>query len=453
MFHYVSNPKDFNNLLDYLTTIDEIAVDTETYVLPVDEYRAINSTALDSWTSDISLLILGTNDGQVFVVDFILLDETYRYQMLWAIKDKHLLFFNAAFDLMFFLNYNIKCSNITDVFILVKLLQNATGSKFGRLTGASLADACRDYLGITLKGKGAEQVTDWFPRPLSQEKLEYAANDVRFLFQLRDLLYPLITNSLPYSPVLEYTNIPHLDKSDDQTQWGWGMAQVEELEQEYCSLIAEMQAGGVTIDTLLTTRFQQEVDAEVERLAGKIAYKLGLPCGEDFMFDTLIATDSSKKTINNPNALKELLIANEIDIDSARRADMNRILDLITGATPPVGEDEEMFMQRYTLIAESELVRMRQILMLIMEYKGLVKQQGLNLVNYTHPLRGGKIRPSMNSLGTATGRQSANNPNLQQVNSRLSLAVQLNPNDIPSNWNVTNLDDILEAEGLTNLPY
>jgi DNA polymerase I-like protein with 3'-5' exonuclease and polymerase domains len=452
MFHYISTPNEVNDLLNHLITVEEIAVDTETYVLPVDEYRSINSTALDSWISDISLLILGLRNEQIYVIDFILLDEKIRYEILNLIKDKHLFFYNAPFDLMFFLNYGIKCSKVKDIFILVKLLQNATGSKFGRSTGASLGDACRDYLRVNLKGKGVEQVTDWFPRPLLQEKLEYAANDVKYLFPLYDLIYPLVTNKLPYSPVLEQTCIPHLDESDDQSIWGWAMGQVEQLEQEYCTLIAEMQDGGVTIDTLLTDKFQHEVNNTVETLAGKIAHKLGLPCGEDFLLDVLIATDSSKKTINNPAALKDLLIANEIKIDSARRADMNRILDLITNVAPPVGEDEESFLQRYTLVAESELVKMQKILTLIMTYKGLIKQQGLNLANYTHPIRDGKIRPSMNSLGTATGRQSANNPNLQQVNARLSLTVQFELDEIPSSWNVTNLGDILEAEGL-NLPY
>ena len=54
------------------------------------------------------------------------------------------------------------------------------------MTTPSLSALVERYLGLRLP-KG-DRLTDWFERPLRLNQREYAANDVRYLFELHDAL-------------------------------------------------------------------------------------------------------------------------------------------------------------------------------------------------------------------------------------------------------------------------
>ena len=78
------------------------------------------------------------------------------------------------------LNYYFKCypQNIFDTQIAYNLLTSDISISYSNLV--------KKYLSVELK-EGSWR-TDWLKRPLSEEKITYAANDVRYLIKLYEIL-------------------------------------------------------------------------------------------------------------------------------------------------------------------------------------------------------------------------------------------------------------------------
>lgn len=155
--------------------------------LPLAELTWIESNcseiAVDSETTglhpmvDILCLVQIAACGKYFLVkitdDF---KEAPNLCMLMANGKIRKVFHNANFDIRFLIkNLNCSINNIICTKISAKILN-------GIEAPSSLKDLVRRYLGIDLNK--SQQISNWRSKLLSDDQMEYAINDVRFLLEL-----------------------------------------------------------------------------------------------------------------------------------------------------------------------------------------------------------------------------------------------------------------------------
>ena len=180
--------------LSLLRPLSIIGVDTET-------------EGIDVHTKKLLLAQFGCFDFQV-VVDCRTIDITL-YKELLEDQNKLFLFWNAKFDLKFFLKYNIVIKNIYDGYLAEKLLW--LGYPDG-IHSMSLKSAGFNYCNIELD-KSVRGKIIW-SKTLTSDIIIYGAQDVKYLEQIRekqlielrkkDLIVALAYEN-KFCPVLAYT--------------------------------------------------------------------------------------------------------------------------------------------------------------------------------------------------------------------------------------------------------
>lgn len=153
-----------NDLPKDVTFGDSIAVDTET--LGLNPHR-----------DPLCLVQLSAGDGDAHIVQ---LDrENYDAPNLKSVlgdNNKTKIFHFARFDIAIIKKYlEVECSPVYCTRTASRLVRTYT-DKHG------LRDCCRELLGVELNKQ--QQTSDWGADSLSQEQLEYAANDVLHLHAL-----------------------------------------------------------------------------------------------------------------------------------------------------------------------------------------------------------------------------------------------------------------------------
>ena len=180
--------------LELLNKLSIIGVDTET-------------SGIDVHTKDLLLAQFGCFDFQV-VVDCRTIDITF-YKELLEDSSKLFLFWNAKFDLKFFLKYNIVVKNIYDGFLAEKLLW--LGYPAG-IHGMSLKAAGQNYCKVELD-KSVRGKIIW-SKTLTDDIIEYGALDVKYLEKIKEGqfkalkekdLITAVTYENKFCPVLAYT--------------------------------------------------------------------------------------------------------------------------------------------------------------------------------------------------------------------------------------------------------
>lgn len=186
----VISEKESLQLLENLT---EVGVDTET-------------GGIDPHTKQLLLVQLGCYDFQV-VIDCRTVDITFYKDFLES--NRLFLFWNAKFDLKFFLKYKIVIKNIYDGFLAEKLLW--LGFPTG-IHSMSLKAAGEKYCNVELD-KSVRGKIIW-SKTLTDDIIEYGADDVKYLGKIKegqeielkekDLLIALAYEN-KFCPVLAYT--------------------------------------------------------------------------------------------------------------------------------------------------------------------------------------------------------------------------------------------------------
>lgn len=152
--------------LELLNELSIIGVDTET-------------SGIEVHTKDLLLAQFGCFDFQV-VVDCRTIDITL-YKSLLEDTSKLFLFWNAKFDLKFFLKYKIIVQNIYDGFLAEKLQWNGYPSGMHSM---SLKAAGENYCNIELD-KSVRGKIIW-SKTLTDDIIEYGALDVKYLEKIRE---------------------------------------------------------------------------------------------------------------------------------------------------------------------------------------------------------------------------------------------------------------------------
>lgn len=125
----------------------------------------------------VCLLQLSTRD-RTWIVDTIALGSLNPIADAFESPDVEVVFHDADFDLRLL---------DRDFGIAVRgLFDTKVAARFAGERSFGLANLLEEALGVELEKK--YQRADWAKRPLSDEMLEYAATDTRYLPQLRDLL-------------------------------------------------------------------------------------------------------------------------------------------------------------------------------------------------------------------------------------------------------------------------
>jgi len=439
-FLYVSTIASYTQACYQVARSTRSAADTETYTKAeynTQQYKA-SDLRTNPHTGACSLMSLMTDDRQLYVFDFIVL-ESLRYDpslLLSALKaNEYLLFHNAKFDVAMLSNQLGWLDNTRCTYILAQMYANATGSKLWQTRGMSLGALCRDWLGVSLVGKGTTQISEWYSDPSSRTldnptwvtKLEYAASDVKYLFDLYDLLIKLTTLPMPETQLVK-------DNCATVGPYGLGMGTAVTLELMLIPIVAQMEVAGLPFSPVVTSKFKAAIDARVVSCATYLCEQLKLPLITDGLWGDPIPDPSSQKVLNNPVKLLNAVVESTgLKLTTSQAAIFRRCADILgamaiaeTDGTDleivAIDSEVDLFeeIDALSLSAKSHGL---ELLTVAIEYKKMIKQQGMLLTKYVNPATK-RIHPSFSPLRASTSRFACSRPNVQQLPARLDLALE-----------------------------
>lgn len=419
-YRYVRTVVDYINNLVYLSTFSGAALDCETFV--TKENKDKGYTALDCHASRISLMQLKGhqpleidstdidtpvsyntdtlgNQSEIVILDILELERAgYNPQFLldYLTSREMILGVYLQFDLKFIKKqFGIMLTNVVCVKTMSVLIGNATGSKFNKAVGNSFASLCRNFLNITItdKGKGNAQTTDWYTRPewetassydldYFNSKLDYAAIDVQYLFEIWVLLYGTLCKPLLCSPLITE------NCTSDINNCGLGMFQVYQLEMAAIPVFAEMEYNGMPINQTILEDIDIANKVKLTECTLKLATVLGMPVTINRWTGEEEVTPQIVSTLNSPLKLKTILssLLNK-DVKNTTSALIKRTINVLEKLyeyydNPQQDEDtldsiykddeEELFFSDFA--NNSQLIRIKEILSLIKQYKQISKQ-------------------------------------------------------------------------------
>src|SRR3954469_19496962 len=159
---YLDKPVDVERFLGEISNVRELALDTE-------------GASFHRFLDRIYLLQISTRERNA-IIDPLPIGSPAKLGELLQNQDIEIVFHDADYDLrLLHQDYGWHVTNIFDTRVAAQLL----GIKsFG------LAALLEQFFDVKLDKK--HQRADWSMRPLPQDMLEYAAQDTRYLLQLRD---------------------------------------------------------------------------------------------------------------------------------------------------------------------------------------------------------------------------------------------------------------------------
>lgn len=419
LFNYVKDLVTFEQSLVVLAEAKRLAVDCETYTLPAYEsakYKAANLRT-NSHTGAVSLVSVCAEDKLPYVFDLICLkDLGCNLQKLGDLlrTREYCLAHFAKFERKMLEKDLGIINNWRCTLVLAQLYGNATGSKLWRSRGLGLADLCRDWLNVTMTGKGGLQITQWYSDPSSRnldnehwvEKLKYAAADTKYLFQLHDILYPLVVNPLPKTPLLP--------QGSSSGNYGWGMDKCLKLENYLINIVADLEVAGLPYNDLVGKKFAKAIISKKKKLGVEICQALKLDLVTEGLWGDLVPSPEAQTALNNPVKLCKLINKNSaLTLSNSQAAVLQRALDVLKELAKAETEAREAQVEYiegenelYGDLDSLSLAAMEHgftLLQKIVDYKRLVKQSGMFLSEYVNPASG-RIHSNMSSGAAATGR-------------------------------------------------
>ena len=162
----VSRPAQLGVAIQEIADSRAIALDTE-------------SNSFHHYPEQLCLIQIATGH-KVYIIDTISLKELDPLKAVLVDDSIQKVIHGADYDIRSLdRHYGLRIRNLFDTSI---------AARFTGITQFGLAALARDILGVTINKSKRLQRADWGRRPLSAEALEYAANDVRHLLALREIL-------------------------------------------------------------------------------------------------------------------------------------------------------------------------------------------------------------------------------------------------------------------------
>lgn len=195
--------------LQLLEPLRVVGLDTETM-------------GFDPYTKQLMLLQLGCYDFQV-VIDCTTIDVKFFKDYMQS--DRLFIGWNIKFDMKFLFHKKVVLKNVYDGFIAEKLMWLGYPSGFHSM---SLKSAGENYLGVELD-KTVRGKVMW--AGLSDDVIEYAANDVKYLEKIKDAQQPeLEKRGLLTANIYEQKSVPWVAYTEycgtllDIQKWKYKMA-------------------------------------------------------------------------------------------------------------------------------------------------------------------------------------------------------------------------------------
>ncbi len=273
---------------------------------------------------------------------------------------------NLKYDLNVLRRAGVELRGIAFDTMVASYVLDATRNSH-KLDNLALAHLQYEMVPLTdLIGTGKDQIT--FNRVPLDRAAPYAAEDADIVLRLRQM----------FQPQLKAMGLTDL---------------LEQLEMPLVEVLAELEYNGICIDPDELDRQAEAMEQRVVELRRRIVETAGV----DFSPDS-------------PRQLAEVLFG-ELGCKVIRR-----------GKTGPSTDSEVL--QR---VADEQNQPGADVARLVLEYRELTKLVGTylsRLKDYIHP-ETGRIHASFNQTGTATGRLSSNEPNLQNIPIRTDLGRQI----------------------------
>lgn len=156
----------FNTAIQEIMSSSVIALDTE-------------SNSFHRYPEQLCL-IQAASKQKIYIIDTISLQDLNPLKKTLENNSIKKVLHSADYDIRSLdRHYGIRIRNLYDASI---------ASRFAGIVQFGLSYIIKDLLGVTIHKSKRLQKADWGQRPLSSEAIEYAANDVRYLFALQNIL-------------------------------------------------------------------------------------------------------------------------------------------------------------------------------------------------------------------------------------------------------------------------
>jgi ribonuclease D len=157
------------------------------------------------------LCLIQIFDGsEEIIIDPLRFENTAALKKVLEKKDLLKIMYDAAGDsALLMTTHNIKVNSVLDLRPAVSLLQYQK---------QSLSEVLRQEFDIQGRSKKKFQMHNWMRRPLAAEALDYALDDVRHLFKLKDALYRKLLDSdlmdeFLLSNLIQPSSVKKIDKT------------------------------------------------------------------------------------------------------------------------------------------------------------------------------------------------------------------------------------------------
>lgn len=341
------------------------ALDTETYPKPgarapqalIDEDEAF----LDPYSNLVRLIQIQTRNGQCYVFDVKAIGEKNLGPLVELLNNPYVtwVLHNAKYDWKILsVHLGVTLQTIYCTQIATALLGFATGFKARVAGGLGLKDIVRDFLDVQLDK--SEQTSFWGGE-LRLSQVEYAAGDVRWLIPLYDLFIRWF----------------------EQT---YEMTQAVDLEMRALPSVCQMELNGIKLDTWMYRLVQRCAEAALPGLLKELCKHFGVPmqCVRDPQNKARLTWVPSNFNFNSDQQVKALLHKHGILVENMKEETLKEWKD------------------RFPIIEK------------LISYNQLTKQLGVDYEAYVNPTTG-RVHPTYNQCGAATGRFACLDPNLQQT--------------------------------------
>lgn len=374
----IESDADAFDACEYLLTQDLLAIDTETHSNGKRGPKAYDDDPglafSDPFINSVRLVQIRSRESESFIFDLRKLSPDCGLVSLKnLLEQEHITWIghNLKFDFkMLAVNLGAHMAKVYDTMLAAYCLGFATGDQAALSRGYGLKDVLRDYLHVHLDK--SEQLSNWAARELTESQLQYAADDLLYLFDL----YDTFTHAVEH----EYK-----------------MTGGVNLEMEVLPVVCRMELNGIALDARMFNILQQSAAAYLPALEEEICRYIKwpmMPC------PPLVRLKTKRmlmpKPVNFDGKGSSPLMSNAVMLKAFR--DQGLPLENLQGD----------YLEEVAKSSDNTLLKK------FVFYRDLAKQLSTNYLDWVHP-ETGRIHPTFSQNGASTGRFSGKNPNLQNV--------------------------------------
>jgi len=392
---------------NYLKDKMEIGEDIETtYKFPKNTYKneQVYSPGLDPYLSKVVMLQLGTKE-QVFVIDTRSVDISILLP-LWENKERLWIGHNLKFEVKHLLhNYGIIHHKIYDTMLVEQNLTN------GLSLGYSLEKLAGRYLGI----KPVEKQKDLFIE--EDEDAAYIDKSIRMGF-LNIGLKSFTEEQILYGAD-DITYPIEIKKKQALGYNGYKPVQVNDIENEFCLVLADIELKGMTFDQEQWLKTYKENLVIYQKRKEKLDKWVVDNFKEDIKFCSVpdLFNTNIQCTIEWSSSKQVITLMKKLGYCPQEKSKSTGYVEYTVGAKALLKLLPSKYKEMYIDDKETDIVDPKNDL--ILNYLLLKTSEqscttfGKDFLKYVHPITG-RLHSSYRQI-LNTGRISSKNPNLQNI--------------------------------------